>query len=625
MCGISIILADPSFSYCAQKALSRAEKIQRHRGPDDSGAEVVVFPEIALVGLGHQRLSIIDLTQNGHQPMTSPCGQYMIVFNGEIYNYREIANELKHSNLIKNPDSDTAVALAAFARWGTSAFKRFNGMWAMAILDKKQATLTVSRDRLGVKPLYWKNYLGHIYFASEVKTIIAMTQENFEIDYGVASRFLLQSITNADDRTFIQGIRCVPPASYSVIKMREHDSWVPQFKYFWQHPYEISRDSLNTDPDPAELRSLLTDSVRLRLHADVPVGILLSGGLDSSTILGSAVSMGSSKPLRAFSVISDDPASNEEPYIDIMSDHAKCKVIKFKASSDPVSLYAELRECCWANDQPIAGFSAIAYRRLVSLARQNGFRVLLSGQGADEQLAGYSKFFYFYAIHLLKTKQLFQLVKLFTNFAFNRTVLNEFSFEEARRYFLINLSTTGNIWGPSAKFDDLCSVGPSESCAKREWLDVKSLSIPMLLHYEDRMSMSHGTEVRLPFLDYRIVEWLAKVPFHYKLCGGWTKKILRDAIVDLVPESIRWRRDKRGFNLPEKEWLRGPCASLVMRTIDEGMICERLGLINKSHLKSTFQRFLKNGTGISYKRLFSILSLEEWIKGFESHFQKKFA
>jgi len=306
-----------------------------------------------------------------------------------------------------------------------------------------------------------------------------------------------------------------------------------------------------------------------------------------------------------------------------MSSHAKCRVIKFKASSDPISLYAELRECCWANDQPVAGFSAIAYRKLVAIARLNGFHVLLSGQGADEQLAGYSKFLYFYALQLLKRGKIFQVANLFIKFALNGTVLREFTFEEARRYLLLSRSNTENHWGPSVKFDDLCSVGPGKSYAHREWLDVTSLSIPMLLHYEDRMSMSHGSEVRVPFLDYRIVEWLAKVPVNYKLAGGWTKRILRDAIEELVPESIRWRRDKRGFNLPEREWFRGPCAPQVMRIIDEGMICESLGLVNAELFKSAFQKFVKDGTGLSYKKIFSICSLEEWLRAIEDYFPGK--
>lgn len=623
MCGIAIIITEPALSKDANEALSRADIMQRHRGPDDSGAEVFVFPEIAAVGLGHQRLSIIDLTKAGHQPMISACGRYAIVFNGEIYNYQEIAKDLIGDVLLTNPASDTAVALAAIARWGTSAFKRFNGMWSIAFLDKLNATLTVSRDRLGVKPLYWQAYADQIFFASEAKAIMTMTQAPIKIDLGVASRFLLQSITNADERTFIEGIRCVPPGSYAVIQLRKRDSWLPKFEYFWRHPFETNTNISTKNPDPAELRSLLIDSVRIRLHADVPVGILLSGGLDSSTILGSAASMGLSNSLRAFSVISDDPASNEEPFIDIMSNHAKCQVIKFKASSDPISLHAELRECCWANDQPVAGFSAIAYRRLVALARLNGFHVLLSGQGADEQLAGYNKFLYFYALQLLKEGQLFRIANLLIKFAFNGTVLREFRFEEARRYFLLRRSATEKHWGSSVKFGDLCSVGAGNSYARREWLDVTSLSIPMLLHYEDRMSMSHGSEVRVPFLDYRIVEWLAKVHVDSKLAGGWTKRILRDAIDGLVPASIRWRRDKRGFNLPEREWFRGPCAPQVMRMIDEGMICERLGLVKADLFRSAFQKFVKDGTGISYKKIFSICSLEEWLRAIEHYFPGK--
>jgi asparagine synthase (glutamine-hydrolysing) len=612
MCGVASIIAPRREGLWVREALERADAVQRHRGPDDHGMLVEEHGE-HVVGLGHQRLSIIDLSPAGHQPMVSPSGRFAIAFNGEIYNYREIADRLNGDPELQNSASDTAVALAALARWGPEAFRAFNGMWAIVFLDRRSRRLIVSRDRLGVKPLHWCRRDGALLLASEAKAMLAMTGGTARVDAASAFRFLSQATTDADERTFLEGVSSVPAGTYAEIEIGGEDAPRLAFTKFWKHPYQNGEAADLRPPDPAELRSLLVDSVRLRLRADVPVGVLLSGGIDSSAILGAAAALGSAHSLRTYAAVSDDPESSEEPYIDLMSSAADCPVHKFRTSDDPLLMFSELGPCCWANDQPVLGFSAVAYRRLIATAREDGLHVLLSGQGADEQLAGYNKFLYFQAYQLFRRGSWLESAGLLAGFVARGTVLREFRLEEARRYMPLARRRT-EFWGPRIRDAEPLEVRAGADYRRREWLDITSLSIPMLLHYEDRMSMSHGSEVRVPFLDYRIVEWLGRVSPEWKLRAGWSKWILRKAIEGLVPDRIRWRKDKRGFNLPERSWLRGPCVPVVRRMLAEGLLSADLGFVDASRLSAAFEEFVQKDSGISYKQLFAVISFESWLR-----------
>jgi asparagine synthase (glutamine-hydrolysing) len=599
--------------------LTEIEAVQLHRGPDDQGSQLFEFGS-TIVGLGQQRLSILDLSPAGNQPMLSPCGRFALAYNGEVYNYKELAAELGEDPILRISSGDTAVVLAALARWGHDALPRFNGMWALAFLDRHEGKLLVARDRLGVKPLYFTTIGGTCVMASEVKGVLAGSFGNrFKINRDVVSRFLLQSLTSATNETFFRDIAAFPPASYAEIDIGKRGAALTPRRY-WHHPFEAGEPAQSTSAD--ELRELLFDSVRLRLRSDVPVGLMLSGGLDSCSLLAAAREVAPHIDLKVLSVISRDPGANEEPYIDCMARHVGCDVIKIQTDDNPRALWNDLDDAVWHYDHPISSFSNLAHRRIMREAKDQDIIVLLTGQGADEQLAGYNKFFYFYLWHALRRKNLAGPLAMVLGSLAQRTVLAEFTLSHAKRYipFLREQHATG--WaGPAIGGGLLLETGPGESFAAREWKDMTSLSLPDLLASEDRASMAFSREMRTPFLDYRIVELLGRTPVEQKLRGGWTKRILRDAMSDRMPKGITWRRDKKGYTVPGDSWLTGELRDDVERILHEPMAIEAYGFVDRGGMKTLFKEFLAGRSGTRYEDILSVIALERWATRFDSYIE----
>lgn len=595
----------------------------RHRGPDDSGVQVEPQGTGCILGLGHNRLSILDLSARGHQPMVSPCGRYILVYNGEVYNYLEIARELGSDPVLEVSTGDTAVVLAALMRWGTAALSRFNGMWALALYDRAEKKLLLSRDRMGVKPLYLFQDEGVLLFASEIKALLLGSRRRFRVHPPAVARYILQSITDAQPETFFEGIREVPSASYAILNLGQARLAAPVFQPFWRHPFETGALNAQTAvPDAAEVREIFLDAVRVRLRSDVPVGILLSGGVDSSAIVGAAKTAGAIDHLRLLAVVSRDPSSNEEPFIDRMAAHVGARhVNKFTIDLDPLDTLTSLSDACWHNDQPVVSFSAVAHGHLMRMARQIGTTVILTGQGADEQLGGYNKFFYFYLQDLVRRREWRTAAAMVAACVKNGTILGEFRLREAKRYlpFLRRGSSNTRHLGAKLGVDGLLETGLGAGYAEREWRDVRQLSIPMLLHYEDRMSMAMTREMRVPFLDYRLVEMLARVPPSEKLKGGWTKAIFRHAMQGILPPEIQWRRDKKGFTVPEASWMRREFRPAFDKMFHGSMAAADLGLLNQEEARHLYSRFLSRDPRVNHKDVFNVYCLETWLRRFEEH------
>lgn len=616
MCGIVALISSDGTESTVHQRVKAGNDEQAHRGPDDAGIHTCVLPG-ALLGLGHRRLSILDLTAHGHQPMVSPDGRYVLIYNGEVYNYMELAAELKPDEILDLSSSDTAVVLAALARWGTGALSRFNGMWALILYDSVEKTFLVSRDRLGIKPLYYFADDSSIYFGSEIKAILRMVGRAFPLNMSVASRYLVQSLTNTNDETFFENIFSVPPGSYWKSKLGSGRK--PAFELFWRHPYlrmgaPTGQHEENVEtPTSDEIRELLLDSVRLRMRSDVPVGILLSGGIDSSCILAAAHQGFPDADLTSLSAISSDATLSEESYIDLMAKHVGSDLIKINIDLEPVEILEDLPNVCWFNEQPVTTLSVACHRRLMMKAKEYNIVVLLNGQGADEQLAGYNKFFYFYLTHCLRRKMPSRALASVFWAAYRGTVLREFRLYEAKRYIPLLRTTASNmILADSVRQQTLEETGMAASYEKREWLDLCRYSLPMLLHYEDRMSMSVGREMRVPFLDYRLVELFARVPVEAKIYRGWPKFALRKAMQDLLPHQIIWRKDKNGFAIPEAKWVRGRYQELFSRTLQSPVESLRLGVIDEEGVKKAWRMYLQGRAGISFKDIFTIMCFETW-------------
>lgn len=618
MCGLTLYFSSSAEIDDVSRRLVAMERVQAHRGPDGRGA-IVEPAGRGVLGIGQQRLSILDLSPAGSQPMVSPCGRYVLSYNGEIYNYRELAAELGDDPIVAMSSGDTAVLLASLVRWGPDAFRRLNGMWALAFFDRHESRVLLSRDRLGVKPLYFALARHTLVMASEIKGVLAGSAgRQFGLNRDIVARYLVQSLVSAQSETFFDGIEAFPAASYAQIDLNAPSISIEP-KQYWRHPFEQPEHN-GAVPDADEIRELFLDSVRLRLRSDVPVGVMLSGGLDSSSILAAAAKTMPGARLQALSVVSRDPETSEEPFIDRMTAHVGCDILKVQSDDDPHRMWDELAETIWHFDHPVLSFSNVAHRRVIGLGREAGLIVLLTGQGSDEQMGGYNKFLYFYLQDRLRRGKVKGPASMLAGCLWNRTILPEFSLAAAKRYIPFLRGRLSQGWiGSALGTAKLLDSGLGSSYEEREWLDLKRFSLPALLTSEDRMSMAHSCEMRTPFLDYRLVEALARVPAEAKLARGWTKHILREAMNDLLPSEIAWRRDKKGYSLPGRKWLTTALRPKVDEILNQPMKAVDLGLIDAAGARSMFADLSSGRSGVRYQDVLSIISLELWVRRFAAH------
>lgn len=619
MCGITGIIQTPNYKIDLGASLSRMGSQQIHRGPDANDFDIVELDAKLQLGIGHQRLSIFDLSSNGNQPMKSPDGRYHFIFNGEIFNHIELRQELGESPILDISDGDTAVALEALSRWGFDALNKFNGMWAFALYDKKTKLLFLSRDRMGIKPLNYCIKKGRMAFGSEVKSILQAFPEKFQVNPREVRDYLLNGRTNNNCETFFKDIYSIPPGSMVTIDLNDQYS-INELnpRSYWRHPYELNEPIRETSSE--EVRELFLDVVKQHLRADVPVGVTLSGGLDSSAIIGAAKHLNPDYDITALSVVSDDASVSEEKFQKIVVDATGCKWNKLNISRSPQKALDSLDEVAWFSDSPAKSFSDVGLLELCRAARNEGIIVLLNGQGADEQLAGYKKYLFFYASELLRQGNFLKALVLLTQFWRNGTILNQFQLAEAKRYL------------PGRKLVDiaqplgerLIQVQPEPLFSKksfraREYDDMTKNSVPMLLHAEDRLSMASSLEMRVPFLDYRLVELFAKVGANQKLNQGWTKAIFRDAMTGLVPIEITRRKDKKGFTLPQDRWLRHELAKQTSYIFSGPMLIHKFGLVDQFKLISLHNSFLAGDRRVSSREVLRYVSLERWLHVFSEH------
>ncbi|QQG49794.1 MAG: asparagine synthase (glutamine-hydrolyzing) [Candidatus Berkelbacteria bacterium] len=561
MCGIAGVLDLRGKKVLAAEIGEMIETIV-HRGPDDHGT--YLDEEVAFA---HRRLSIIDLTSAGHQPMKTTDGSVVVSFNGEIYNYRELMSELKSKGHTFASESDTEVILKAYQEYGLECFKHFNGMWALSIWDKKKRRLVLSRDRMGVKPLYWASDNGRLLFASEIKAILPVLGKGSRPNKARLFDYLFYGFLDHTTETMFEGINQLKGGEYLVAEGGKY-----KIKSYW----ELPRPAAVPSTDPVEqFEALLTDSVRLRLRSDVPVGSCLSGGLDSSAIVGLAnkflrqedgKSIGQAQ--QVFSSCFDVKRFDERQFIDQVV--AATGVEAHQTFLQPQEVLDLAEKVTWHQDEPFGSTSIFAQWKVFELAKKAKMKVMLDGQGADELLAGYHGYFGSYFFQLFRELHWLELGRELAAFKH----LHPSSLVDALRSFAVLLLPRPVVRSVAS----LPSVNNSPVFRREFFKDqfhglevprryenaftnylahlFRELSLPALLHYEDRNSMAFSIESRVPFLDYRLVEYAFSLPDHYKIERGTTKAILRKAIKGAVPEAIRTRQDKMGFVTPESVWFR---------------------------------------------------------------------
>ena len=522
MCGIIGLLGENIDTTVMDKML----EIQKHRGPDHSSKWNDNF-----ICLGHNRLSIIDLSEKSNQPFFSNDKRYVIVFNGEIYNYIELKSELKEFYDFKT-SSDTEVLIAAYSLWGKDCLPKLNGMFSFAIWDTYDKTLFLARDRFGVKPLYYSLSNGVFTFASEIKTIhvSGITKQPNETVW--ASYFAYGSYGKPNE-TFWQSVEQLPGGHCMIVKNKQ-----VQIYRWYMFEREIKKYQKKEDFNTVKsnYKKLLEDSIKLRFRADVNVGFNISGGVDSSTLLAFVNKMYGNDNINAYTFYTNDKRYDELFWVESMIQTTQCPLTKVLTTSDEVISLS--KKISFYQDEPYGGIPTIAYSKIFESARNNGTLVLLDGQGMDEQWAGYDYY----------TKNINAIIQGLKTTPFRPNVL--------KREFLKKASKP------------VYKKPFSEEILNLQYRDLFYTKIPRALRFNDRISMAHSTELREPFLDHRLVEYAFSQPLLYKIKEGIQKYMLRDIVREFLTDRISFA-PKRPLQTPQREWLAGDLKEQVSQMINE--------------------------------------------------------
>lgn len=569
MCGIAGGIW--SSSEQAERCLSNALCRMAHRGPDNSNFELHPMHQ-AVAGLGHNRLSIIDLSPAGHQPMHSHDGRWVVVLNGEIYNYPELRTELRSLGHRFFSESDTEVLLTAWMEWGAACLPRLTGMFAFAILDMQAYTLTCVRDAFGIKPFFYAAAENTFCFASEIPALLELVPGRPRLNWQRAYDYLVYGDYDSTADTFFAGIHHLPPAHWMRVDLTSDKFTLPQR---WWQPSITERPDWCFAEAVEQVREQFLQNVRLHLRSDVALGAALSGGIDSSAVVCAIRHLEPELPIHTFSFIAEESAVNEEQWVDLVNVHAGA--IGHKVYVRPHELVGDLDDMIRAQGEPFGSTSIYAQYRVFQLAKEEGITVTLDGQGADEMLAGYSGYpgqrlrSLLETGHLVKGWQFWNewakwpgRSRLYAAKALVAQLVTGRPYEMLRT---LNGSNTLPAWLDKAalyKHGVHCHFSlqrPEHTfCGRRLMAELAcSLSergLSSLLRHGDRNSMRFSLESRVPFLTQDMVTMLLSMPEDYLVSPqGETKHVFRAAMRGIVPDEILDRRDKIGFATPEQEWL----------------------------------------------------------------------
>ena len=566
MCGIAGILLHTPNSAAPVHVKKMTDAIA-HRGPDDEG---LWSNEKNTVHLGHRRLSIIDLSSRAAQPM-SFANRYHIVYNGEIYNYIEIRSFLQNKGYSFVTQSDTEVIMAAYDFWKEKCLQQFDGMFAFAIWDDKEEKLFTARDRFGEKPFYYYEDEGNFIFASEMKALWAIG-----VDKKINNKMLLNYITlghvqNCIDKeqTFFDDIYSLPPSHY--LTYQPSSTQLSKITRYWSLNKEIKID-IAADDAIEKFTELFNISVKRRLRSDVPVGTCLSGGLDSSSIAYTInqLQKNTAKGLQTFSAVFPGFENDESKYIQAVS--ANLHITNYQTQPSAIDLIRDFEKLCYHQEEPFQSSGIFAQYKVFELAKKHDVKVLLDGQGADEVLAGYPRYIHWFLQEVLSRHKL------------GATQIERRAFRRNNQLFRWDLKNIIAAFLPSHAAMQLEKIEYRKTISHpdisedflnflkhQEWVgihkpivtklndilhfNITEMGLEELLRFADRNSMAHGREVRLPFLNHELVEFIFSLPSQLKMHDGWTKFLLRSSMNNKLPDEIVWRKEKVGFEPPQKNWM----------------------------------------------------------------------
>jgi asparagine synthase (glutamine-hydrolysing) len=614
MCGISATLAfqDASRATAARDVVKMHDLVPR-RGPDGEGFAIVdgswssrrvsrdafTAASDAHVALAFRWLAVQDPDPEALLPMAGRSGATLLVFNGEIYNFVELREDLEREGCVFRTESDSEILLAAYDRWGTGCFSRFNGMWAVVLVDAAKRQVVVSRDRFGIRPLFYITSAGRIDFASEVKQLLAL-QSSVAANARYVKDYLdLGTLVHDDQETFFEGVRSVPPATFAVIDMNAAQA-EPRFEVYWSAADHVGRiDSARAFEEVAEeFGELLRDAVRLILRTRSTTVSFLSGGLDSSVL--TAMMREVEPRTREFEVCSIDFRGieggrfDESRYIDEFVAMHHCRAAR--ATFDASYVRDRLRDVTWAHEEPLVASAQIAQYRAFQLVHERGAKVVIDGQGADELLGGYPD-------HELLAWRERMLGGHWISGGREAVAL--------RKKFGVRAlgSALRRRGGDRAQQQRAvqANIVDREVVADLTWRRLRPI-----LHNADRNGMAHSVEGRLPFLDHRVVEMGLAIPPAMKVGGGERKRVLRRVAAGRVPPSYLARRDKMGFVTPEPIWLRNELAGDVERTLADDRLKDVFDLAEARRVVDGYRR----GAHRDFRKVWRYYALPAWLETF---------
>lgn len=520
MCGILAVVSKRD-SVIDESTLIKMRDEMRHRGPDDAG---IYINQERSFALAHRRLAILDTTEHGHQPMHTPSGN-VIVFNGEIYNYIELhQDKLKDQKF--DSSCDTEVLIKLIETYGPESIPWLNGMWGFVYFDNQTNSLLISRDRYGEKPLYYYEDENVFIVSSEIKPILASPNYHAKENSDAIETYLQTGLVDGLEETFFKNIFRFPQACFGTYNLNTHKLETKRYYAIEDSIEELGNVSENDVID--HFRELFLDSVRIRLRSDVPVGACLSGGLDSSSIYAAANHMSKENPITSFSAKFEGEQYDESRFYKAVRD--KYGLQGHEISPSFASFPEDIKKIIYYLEEPSKAMGVFPQWHVIKLASQH-VKVLLDGQGGDEVLAGYTPYHNYHIADLITGKQkgLSQLAR----YATSTKVPGLINIAAAMKVILRSPATLNNSF-----------------LNGKLMADVNTSMLPALLKYEDKIGMAFSIEARLPFMDYRLVNYAFSLPNFYKINQAWTKYVLRQSMNELLPHEVAYRKDKKGFPTP---------------------------------------------------------------------------
>jgi asparagine synthase (glutamine-hydrolysing) len=636
MCGIAGIVRRKGEAVNDSLLLSMAE-ILSHRGPDDEKFIILdsrkkegnTFTRNQRnehkgnIGFAHRRLSIIDLSELGSQPMADEEKTVWIICNGEVFNYLELREELQKRGKSFYSRSDTEVIIQAYKEWGKECLAKFNGMWALVIYDLRRNVIFGARDRFGIKPFYYHISPESFSFASEIKALLNLPWISKEAFLPTIKDYLFYSRTGTSKYTFFKNIYELEAGHFFEIDLNNGLSF--RLQRWWDLTKNLPTPPEKQEEQIESFRDLLFSSIKLRLRSDVPIGTCLSGGLDSSAVVSLAKPLLQPGNQKTFSMVNPGFDRDESSYVDLIT--KKYNLPSYKVSLKGRDLLNDMEVLMDTHDEPFASTSVYGQWKVFQLAKQNGVKVTLDGQGGDELLAGYPYFKNVYWSELLQKVRLLKYIQEISSNPqpLRETILNFFISFSGFFFHRTMISLAGiknsqyrTNWIHKKLFHPIPPVHQSMKKAFPSKLNQRLYEVhrhdglPALLRYADRNSMAHGLEARMPFLDYRLVSYVFALSPELKIHRGLSKYILRRALKKDVPKSILTRRDKIGFETPEAKWFREELSPWIKNIINSKSM-EKRGFYRIPYLRAFFEKH-NNGRINASRIIWRSVNLELWMR-----------